>query len=340
LEIAATNKSPQALHLTDAPRIFSSTLYSLEHFVHEMVTELDMFGTTSGCNGWTIQESVSTGSYIRLTNKGLPLHKINQDCPIKKGNRGINTLVAMATYNEADNIGTILAQIRHTLPEASILVIDDNSPDGTAAIVEKRMAADCSLHLLKRAEKLGLGTALLRAIEYAKQKNVDFLIILDADLSHPVSALPRLLEGMANYQIMIGSRYVDGGGTVGWPVSRKLISKAVNLLFQGLFRIKVNDASGSYRCYAMNVLTRTRTDKLLSTGYSFLEELLYLCVRAGATVGETPIVFVERAKGVSKVNWKEAVRSLTMLMYLGFRSTLGWDDDLDRKTDPRLTSAK
>lgn len=268
------------------------------------------------------------------------MHKVNQDSLLKEGNRGLKTLVALATYNEAENIGTILAQIRHTLPEASILVIDDNSPDGTGIIVEKRMATDCSLHLLKRAGKLGLGTALLRAIEFAKKIHVDFLIILDADLSHPVSALPSLLAGMANYEIMIGSRYVPGGGTVGWPISRKLISKAVNLLFKGLFRIKVNDASGSYRCYAMETLNKIRTDKLLSTGYSFLEELLYLCVKAGATVGETPIVFVERAKGVSKVNWKEAARSLTMLIYLGLRSIIGWDDDLKKDPNTRMATVR
>lgn len=254
--------------------------------------------------------------------------KTNQDPSLMEGNRSSSTLVALATYNEVENIGTILAQIRHTLPEASILVIDDNSPDGTAAVVEKRMAIDGRLRIFKRPGKLGLGTALLRAIETAKQMEVDYLIIMDADLSHPVSALPRLLNGMAQYQIMIGSRYVPGGRTVGWPISRMIISKSVNLLFRGLFRIKVNDASGSYRCYSMDLLMRTKTSRLLSTGYSFLEELLYLCVRAGATVGETPIVFVERTRGASKVNWKEAVRSLTMLIYLGFRSTVGWDDDL------------
>lgn len=241
---------------------------------------------------------------------------------------GQDSLVALATFNEAENIGTILGQIRHTLPMASILVIDDNSPDGTAQIVERRLASDPSLHLVKRAGKLGLGTALLRAVDFAKQGGFHRLIIMDADLSHPVSALPRLLDGMSRHDIMIGSRYVPNGGTVGWPIARRIISRGVNLLFQGLFRVGVKDASGSYRCYSVPILAKTRTDMLVSTGYSFLEELLYLCVRAGARVGETPIVFVERAKGVSKVNWKEAIRSLSTLLYLGIRSTLGWDDDL------------
>jgi dolichol-phosphate mannosyltransferase len=263
--------------------------------------------------------------------EGIPLHKSNQGWPQEDSTSGLNTLVAMATYNEAENIGTMIAQIRQTLPQASILVIDDNSPDGTGSIVEKRMTTDIGLHLIRRPGKLGLGTALLRAIEYAKQLKVNYLIILDADLSHPVSALPRLLKGMSKKDIMIGSRYVAGGGTVGWPLSRKLISKAVNLLFQGLFRIGVKDASGSYRCYSIKALERTQIDKLISTGYSFLEELLYLCVKSGATVGETPIIFVERAKGVSKVNWKEATRSLATLLFLGCKSTLGWDDDLKRE---------
>jgi len=238
------------------------------------------------------------------------------------------TLVALATYNEAENIVPILNQIRNILPKAAILVIDDNSPDGTATQVEKQMASDNSLHLIRRAGKLGLGTALLRAIDYSKQTGSQYLVILDADLSHPVSAIPRLLEGMIDHDIMIGSRYVPGGGTKGWPWSRQIISKGVNLLFQGLFRVRVKDASGSYRCYSVSLLTSTRTDKLISTGYSFLEELLYLCVKAGARVGESPIVFVERARGASKVNWIEAARSLSTLLFLGIRSTLGWDDDL------------
>ena len=237
-------------------------------------------------------------------------------------------LVALATYNECENIGRLYPAIRAILPNADILVIDDNSPDGTGNKVSALSQADPRLHLIRRAGKLGLGTALFRAIDYAKAISANYLIIMDADLSHPPSAIPSLLSGMATKDIMIGSRYVPGGGTVGWPISRRMISLSVNLLFRGMFRIRVKDASGSYRCYNMDILNRARTDKLISTGYSFLEELLYLCSKAGARIGETPIVFVERSSGVSKVNWVEALRSLSTLVYLGIRSILGWDDDL------------
>ncbi|MFM7114285.1 MAG: polyprenol monophosphomannose synthase [Planctomycetota bacterium] len=267
-------------------------------------------------------------SYHNRKWKGFQLPPSNNPTHHLPQLSGERTLVALATYNEAGNIVPILNQIRNILPKASILVIDDNSPDGTATQVEKQMASDNSIHLIRRAGKLGLGTALLRAIDYSKQTGSQYLVILDADLSHPVSAIPRLLDGMIDHDIMIGSRYVPGGGTKGWPWSRQIISKGVNLLFQGLFRVRVNDASGSYRCYSVSLLTSTRTDKLISTGYSFLEELLYLCVKAGARVGESPIVFVERARGASKVNWMEAARSLSTLLFLGIRSTLGWDDDL------------
>lgn len=242
---------------------------------------------------------------------------------------GHKVLVALATYNECENIGRLYPAIRAIVPNADILVIDDNSPDGTGNRVATLAQADPSLHLIRRAGKLGLGTALLRAIDYAQTISANYLIIMDADLSHPPTAIPALLSGMAKHDVMIGSRYVPGGGTVGWPISRRVISRCVNLLFQGLFRIPVKDASGSYRCYDMRILTRARTDQLISTGYSFLEELLYLCSKADARIGETPIVFVERASGVSKVNWMEAVRSLGMLLYLGIRSTLGWDEDLN-----------
>ncbi len=237
-------------------------------------------------------------------------------------------LVALATYNERENIGRLYPAIRAILPNAEILVIDDNSPDGTGNIVATFCQSDPMLHLIRRAGKLGLGTALFRAIDYAKSISANYLIIMDADLSHPPVAIPSLLSGMAVNDIMIGSRYVPGGGTVGWPMSRRIISLSVNLLFRGMFRIPVKDASGSYRCYNMRILNSARTDKLISTGYSFLEELLYLCDKAGARIGETPIVFVERSSGVSKVNWIEAVRSLSTLVYLGIRCILGWDEDL------------
>lgn len=271
-------------------------------------------------------------SYHNRKWKGFQLAPPNNPSPSLPQLSGERTLVALATYNEAENIVPILNQIRNVLPKAMILVIDDNSPDGTASQVEKQMASDSSIHLIRRAGKLGLGTALLRAVDYSKQIGAQYLVILDADLSHPVSAMPRLLEGMVDHDVMIGSRYVAGGGTRGWPLSRQIISRGVNLLFQGLFRVPVKDASGSYRCYSVSLLASTRTDKLISTGYSFLEELLYLCVKAGARVGESPIVFVERAKGASKVNWMEAARSLSTLLFLGVRSTLGWDDELKPST--------
>src|SRR5439155_16998585 len=140
---------------------------------------------------------------------------------------------------------------------------------------------------------------------------------------HPPAVLPALLAGMDRYDVMIGSRYVAGGGTEHWPLSRRLISKCVNGLVRVLFGMPVRDASGSYRCYRVSLLKQVDLEKVRSRGYSFQQEVLFRCYKAGARLGETPIIFANRRAGASKVNWKESVRSLSMLCYLGMRNRLG-----------------
>ncbi|HSQ55224.1 MAG TPA: glycosyltransferase, partial [Gemmata sp.] len=154
-------------------------------------------------------------------------------------------LVSLATYNEAGNIAALIAEIHKFLPRADILVIDDNSPDGTWKIVEEMGAADPRIHLLRRPGKLGLGTATLAAMKYAMDHNYDYLQNMDADFSHPPRYLPGILAGMSKYDVMIGSRYIAGGGTENWPLPRRMMSQGVNLLVRFLFRMPVKDASGA-----------------------------------------------------------------------------------------------
>jgi dolichol-phosphate mannosyltransferase len=137
--------------------------------------------------------------------------------------------------------------------------------------------------------------------------------------------LPALLAGMEKHDLMIGSRYVPGGGTVNWPLSRQLMSKGVNLLARFLMRIPAHDTSGAYRCFAVSLLRRTALDRIVSRGYSFQEEVLYRCRLAGCKMGETPIVFEDRRAGASKVNLKEAVRSLGLIVWLGLQAFFGHD---------------
>lgn len=235
-------------------------------------------------------------------------------------------LVSLATYNEAGNVATLISEIHKFLPRADVLVIDDNSPDGTWKIVEELGAADPRVKLLRRPGKLGLGTATLAAMRYAMDHGYDLLQNMDADFSHPPRYLPGLLAGMGTHDVMIGSRYVRGGGTENWPLSRRVISRSVNLLVRFLFRVPVKDASGAYRCYRVAKLREARLDRVRSRGYSFQQEVLFRVSRTGAKLGETPIVFENRRAGKSKVNPGEAVRSLATLLWLGTTHFTGLED--------------
>jgi dolichol-phosphate mannosyltransferase len=232
-------------------------------------------------------------------------------------------LVSLATYNEAGNVAALISEIRKFVPAADVLVIDDNSPDGTWKIVEKLGASDARIKLLRRPGKLGLGTALIAAMKYAMEHDYDYLQNMDADFSHPPRYLPGILAGMSKYDIMIGSRYVAGGGTENWPLPRRIMSQGVNLLVRFLFRMPVKDASGAYRCYRVSKLRETRLDRVRSHGYSFQQEVLFRCHNAGCRLGEFPIIFENRRAGASKVNRKEAVRSISMILFLGVRNFLG-----------------
>ncbi|HVL12528.1 MAG TPA: polyprenol monophosphomannose synthase [Gemmata sp.] len=239
------------------------------------------------------------------------------------GPREPRILVSLATYNEAGNVAALIAEIHKFLPQSDVLVIDDNSPDGTWKIVEDLGAADPRVKLLKRPGKLGLGTATLAAMKYAMDHGYDYLQNMDADFSHPPRYLPGILAGMSKYDVMIGSRYVKGGGTENWPVARKVISQSVNMMVRFLFRMPVKDASGAYRCYRVAKLREVRLDRVKSRGYSFQQEVLFRCHKAGCKLGEYPIIFENRRAGASKVNRKEAMRSISMILYLGLRNFFG-----------------
>ena len=210
-------------------------------------------------------------------------------------------------------------------PQADVLVIDDNSPDGTGQLADELAAADRRIHVLHRPGKLGLGTATLAAMRFAMEQDYELLVNLDADFSHHPRYLPALLSGMAAHDVMIGSRYVSGGGCENWPIKRRLMSWGVNTLSRVLLRLPVHDTSGAYRCYRIARLREVPLEKIVSRGYSFQEELLYLCRRAGLRFGETPIIFADRRAGTSKVNTREAVRSMSLLVYLGVKAFFGFD---------------
>jgi dolichol-phosphate mannosyltransferase len=235
------------------------------------------------------------------------------------------TLVSLATYNERDNLPRLLDEIHQVLPNADILVIDDNSPDGTGRVADERAAADPRIQILHRAGKLGLGTAIMAGMRHAIDRDYDYLINMDADFSHHPRYLPALADGMNRTDVMIGSRYIPGGGTANWPLARRMMSWGVGSLVRLLLRIPARDTSGAFRCYRVARLRQLDFDAVISRGYSFQQEMLWRCQRVGCRIAETPIFFENRRAGASKVNPHEAVRSIGVLLYLGIRNFFGWE---------------
>ena len=232
-------------------------------------------------------------------------------------------LVSLATYNEAGNVAALIADIHKVVPHADVLVIDDNSPDGTGRIAAELAENDPRIQVMHRPGKLGLGTATLAAMKFAMARDYDYLLNMDADFSHPPRYLPGILAGMSKNDVMIGSRYVRGGATENWPLPRRVISQTVNMLVRFLFRMPVKDASGAFRCYRVSTLRTAELDRVRSRGYSFQQEVLFRCHKSGARLGEFPILFENRRAGVSKVNKKEAARSMSMILYIGLRNVFG-----------------
>jgi dolichol-phosphate mannosyltransferase len=233
-------------------------------------------------------------------------------------------LISLATYNEAGNLRDLVATIRQFAPHASILIVDDNSPDGTGRIADELQGELLDIFVIHRAGKLGLGTATLEAIRFAIDHQFDFFLNLDADFSHPPKVIPALLDGMRDHDVMIGSRYIPGGGVEGeFNLRRKFMSKGINWYARILLGLKSKDNSGSFRCYRVSKLREIELSRVRSRGYSFQEEILFWCQEVGCRIGETPIVFANRRSGVSKINKREAIAALGILFQLGVARALG-----------------
>lgn len=232
-------------------------------------------------------------------------------------------LISLATYNERDNLPSLIQEIQQYSPTADILIVDDASPDGTGRLADELVEADPRIHVWHRSGKLGLGSAIVAGMRYAMAHGFDLFVSMDADFSHHPRYLPALLAGMERHDLMVGSRYVPGGGTIDWPWQRRLMSTAINLLVRLLLRVPVHDASGGFRCYRVATLKRVDLDCLASSGYSFQEEFLHRCWRAGCRIGETPIFFEDRRAGISKLGAKEMVLSSLTLLWLGARVFAG-----------------
>ena len=236
----------------------------------------------------------------------------------------LRTVVSVATYNEIENIERLVGELRQTVPAADVLVIDDNSPDGTGDCVRRLAAADPHVHGLHRTGKLGLGTAYLAAFDWAAEHGFDVLVTMDSDFSHAPADVPRLIEPLADDRadLVIGSRYVPGGGIEGWPRSRHLMSRCVNGYTRLLFGTRTRDCSGGFRGYRVARLADVDWSRQVARGYAFLEEVLYRCQAAGLRTEEVPIVFRDREVGDSKINLGEAASAVVDLATVCLRDRL------------------
>jgi dolichol-phosphate mannosyltransferase len=242
---------------------------------------------------------------------------------VSPSSKSPRVLVSVATYNELENLPLLVDEMFAVAPQVEILVIDDNSPDGTGVWAKERSQSDPRVHVMHRAGKLGLGTATIAAMKYAIEHDYDYLLNLDADFSHHPRYIPALIAGMDQADVMIGSRYCPGGGVKDWPLKRRLMSQGVNLYARTALGLKPGDCSGAYRCFRVDTLRKIDFSKIRSRGYSFQEEILWHLKRVGARFDETPIIFADRERGQSKINGKEALAALWIIFRLGVKNWIG-----------------
>lgn len=214
------------------------------------------------------------------------------------------TLIIIPTYNELDNIVRLISRIHQTVPAAHVLVIDDNSPDGTGDAVEPLTKSDQRVFLLRRAGKLGLGTAYLTGFRYALERGYRYIFEMDADFSHDPGHLPAFLEAIRGADLVLGSRYVPGGGVENWPLWRQMVSLGGSLYSRVILGLPYHDLTGGFKCFRRETLEALGLDSIYSEGYSFQIEMTYRASRKGFRIVEIPIVFRERAEGVSKMSRK------------------------------------
>jgi dolichol-phosphate mannosyltransferase len=229
-------------------------------------------------------------------------------------------LVVVPTFNERDNLEVIAGRLRAAVPEADLLVVDDNSPDGTGKLADELADHDAHVHVLHRSSKSGLGAAYVAGFGWARDNEYDVVVEMDADGSHAPEQLPRLLAALENADLVLGSRYVPGGSVVNWPKSRELLSRGGNLYTRMLLRLPLQDATGGYRAYRRTVLDGLPLGEISSQGYCFQVDLAWQTWLKGYRVVEVPITFVERERGESKMSRRIVVEALWRVTLWGLRS--------------------
>ena len=238
--------------------------------------------------------------------------------PARPFDFGLRTLVVLPTYNERENLELIATAILRYL-STDILIVDDGSPDGTGAIADRLAASNPRISVIHRASKLGLGTAYIAGFKIAQRDGYERVFEMDADFSHPPWDLPRLCAASHKADLVIGSRYVKGGSTIGWGFKRRLLSRNANRYARVVLGTGVRDMTAGFRCFVVEKLRQIEIDRISAHGYAFQIEMTYRMKKAGAKIVELPIHFVDRQLGTSKMDSKIAREALLLVPKLRFR---------------------
>jgi dolichol-phosphate mannosyltransferase len=232
----------------------------------------------------------------------------------------VDVLVVLPTYNEAGNIDTVLRLVRKAVPDATLLVVDDGSPDGTAKLAEETGLEIGGVEVMIRAAKSGLGSAYREGFAWGLERGFDAFVEIDSDLSHDPASIPSLLAPLEDgYEVVIGSRYVPGGSIPAWSWHRRLLSKGGNLYSSALLGLHVADSTAGFRAYAASLLRRIELETVRADSYGFQIEMTYRAVRNGARVKEVPIRFVDRVEGTSKMSFYTVAEALALVTLWGVR---------------------
>lgn len=227
--------------------------------------------------------------------------------------------IVIPTYNESENIERLVGALRALPLDARVIVVDDNSPDGTGRIVDALSARDACVYAVHRPGKLGLGTAHIAGIRRAFELGADPILTMDADFSHDPRYVPELVAALNHFDVVIGSRYVRGGGMEGRDRRLRLVSWGANLFARTLLNLHAHDCTAGFRAYRRAVLASIDLDRIFSNGYSFLIEMLFLCQARGWRIGEVPIVYQDRLMGISKISRAEIYKATYTVMRLTYR---------------------
>ncbi len=225
-------------------------------------------------------------------------------------------LIILPTYNERENLRAVTPLLREAVPHADLLIVDDNSPDGTGALADEFAARDPAIHVLHRTIKNGLGRAYVEGFGWGLACPYERIVQMDADLSHHPRYLPDLLAASQTHDLVLGSRYVPGGGTANWGLARRVLSRGGSFYARRILGLPVRDLTGGFRCWRRHVLEDIDLPTVRSNGYSFMIETLYRALLRGHSIKEVPIIFADRVEGQSKMSKKIILEAMTMVWKL------------------------